>query len=395
MKPPFSCAFWTSAFRPFYFLGAWYATLLVVIWLGALLGLWALPAAGLPPQFAHAHEFIFGFSTAIIMGIVLTALPSWAGTKETQGARLALLVALWLVGRVAFWASDGLPPLITGAVDCLLFPVATLMLMPQLLRVSNRLYLLLLPILLTLCVANVFYYQGVATGNVVQAGSALRLAIYVIIVLYVIKGGVLTPIFTGNSLRERGLGEQAPFIMSLEIAAVAAVILLATLDLIAAPQGLTGACALACALLHGWRCARWQGWRVADVPLTLVMHIGFAWLVLAFVLEAVADLTGLVPAAAWVHAFTVGSLGMMMLGLMTRVSLRHTGRSLVVPRAMLLAYVLMFVAALLRVAVTVFSLGNWAIVLSALFGVVPFLLYLLSFSAMLLRPSLPQRQAAK
>jgi uncharacterized protein involved in response to NO len=239
------------------------------------------------------------------------------------------------------------------------------MLVPQLLRARNRLYLLLLPILLALFAANLMYYHGIATGNdLAQAWTACawrstpsscstcsRAACWR-------RSSPATP--CARKAAATGAVQHA-----LEIAAVGAVLLLAACDLGAAPRPGPAAAALACALLHGWRCARWQGWRVADVPLVLVMHLGFAWLVLAFALKAAAELTGLVPEAAWLHAFTVGSLGLMMLGLMTRVSLRHTGRPLVVPGAMLVAYALMFVAALLRLAATVHGLGSAVIALSA------------------------------
>ncbi len=386
-----SSPLWASAFRPFYFLGALYAPLLVAAWLGAYLGLWNLPTGEVPLKLQHGHEFIFGFAAAIITGIVLTALPSWAGTEEIRGGRLMLLVALWLLGRIAVWTSPWLPPLLPGAIDCLLFPAALIMLTPQLLGAANRLYLLLLPVLLALFAANATYHHALFTANHGQAGTALRLAIYAIIVLYVLKGGVLAPVFTGNALREKGRGTPAPCNMPLEIAATGALLLLAALDLLAAPAVWTGAAALACTALHGWRCARWKGWRVADVPLVLVMHLGFAWLVFAFALKAAAELTGIVPEAAWLHAFTVGSLGLMMLGLMTRVSLRHTGRPLDVPGAMLVAYGLMFAAALLRLAATVHGLGSAVVTLSAVLWATAFALCFAVFGKVLVTPSVPRK----
>jgi len=381
---------WASAFRPFYLLGALYAPLLMGVWLGAYLGVWSPTPGGHSLKLLHGHEFIYGFATAIISGVVLTALPSWAGTEEIDGPRLKLLAGLWLAGRFAFWSTPWLPAPLPALIDCLLFPSAILMLLPQLLRARNRLYLLLLPILLALFAGNLAYYQGIATGNEPLAWGALRLAIYAIVVLYVLKGGVLAPVFTGNALREKGRGDQASFLMPLEFAATAAVVLLAACDLGGAPAPWTGTAALACTLLHAWRCARWQGWRVADVPLLLVMHLGFAWLVLAFALKAAAELSGVVPEAAWLHAFTVGSLGLMMLGLMTRVSLRHTGRPLLVPRSMLAAYALVFVAALLRLAATVHGLGPAVIALAATLWAAAFALYFLRFGRSLLAPSLPR-----
>ncbi len=380
----------SSAFRPFYFLGTLYAPLLAAAWLGAYLGLWEVSSVGTPLRLWHGHEMLFGFAAAIITGIVLTALPSWAGTEEVRGGRLALLVALWLAGRIACSAAPWLPPLAPALVDLLLFPAAFLMLAPQLARASNRLYLLLLPILLALAAANAAYHYGILAANTAFAGLGLRGALYAIIVLYVLKGGVLTPIFTGNALREKSRGGQAPFNVELEMLAVAVVLLLAALDLSGARPLWTGLAALACALVHAVRTARWQGWRLPDVPLVLVMHLGFAWLVFAFVLKAIAELTGWIPEAAWVHAFTLGSLGLMMLGLMTRVSLRHTGRPLVVPAAMKAAYLVMFAAALIRLAATVHGLGDWAVALSAVLWGLTFLLSFATFGAMLVRPSLPR-----
>ncbi|MCF8199489.1 MAG: NnrS family protein [Sulfuritalea sp.] len=389
-----SSPLWSSAFRPFYLLGSLYAPLLIAAWLGAFLEVWTLPLDHVLPRLQHGHEFIFGFSAAIIIGIVLTALPSWAGTEEIHGPRLALLVALWLAGRIAFWATPWLsllmPPLVPAALDCLLFPVVFIMLAPQLLRASNRLYLLLLPILLALFVANVAYYHGVFNQNPLQTWQALRLALYAIIVLYVLKGGVLAPIFTGNALREKGRGDQVPFKRWLDVVSVGAVLALAALDLAAAPAAWIGSSALICALLHAWRCARWQGWRVADVPLVLVMHLGFAWLIVAFVLKAVAELTGSVAEGAWIHAFTVGSLGMMMLGLMTRVSLRHTGRPLIVPLAMRITFALMFLATLLRLAPGINSPGNSVIGLAAILWASCFAIYFQTFWKALVSPGLPR-----
>lgn len=384
----------SSAFRPFYFLGTLYAPLLVSVWLGAYLGTWEVPAAGTPLRLWHGHELLFGFAAAIIVGIVLTALPSWAGTEEIRGGRLALLVLLWLAGRIGFWAAPWLPAAVPAMLDLPLFPAVFLMLAPQLARAPNRLYLLLLPILLALATANAAYHCGILAADERLAGLGLRGALYAIVVLYVLKGGVLTPIFSGNALRETGRGGQAPFNLELEMLAVGVVLLLAALDLAAAPSIWIGLAALACALVHAARTARWQGWLLYDVPLVFVMHLGFAWLIFAFLLKAVAELGGPVPEAAWVHAFTVGSLGLMMLGLMTRVSLRHTGRPLVVPASMKLAWGMMFAAALIRLAATVHGLGAWAVALAAVLWGLTFVLYFLRFAAVLLRPSLPRRPPA-
>lgn len=376
----FSAPLWHSAFRPFYLLGASYGALFMLVWLGAYGELWHAIPQGMPLRFWHGHEIVFGFAAAIITGIVLTALPTWTGTEEIKGGRLALLASLWLAGRIAVWLAPWLPLAAVAAIDCALFPVVALMVAPQLLHAKNKLYLLLLPVLAGLFAANIAFHMG-------SAAFGLRLAIYSIMLLFVLKGGVLIPVFTGNVLREKKRGNAIPPWFELEVLAAASIVVLAGADLATLPARWIGLAAAAACGTHALRLARWRSWRVMDEPLVFVMHLGYAWLVVALGLKAAAGLASTVPEAAWLHAFTVGALGMMMMGLMTRVVLRHTGRSLVLPPAIMMAFALMFAAALLRVSATLFDLGPRFVAVSALLWIAPFLVYLALFAAMLLRPS--------
>jgi uncharacterized protein involved in response to NO len=278
----------------------------------------------------------------------------------------------------------------------LLLPALFAILTPQVWRVANRWYRLLAPLLVALTLANGIYHAGILAGDAVLARTGLHAGVYAVIVLYVLKGGVLTPVFTGNALRESGRGDRATLLMPLEVLAVGAIVLLAALDLGGAPRAWVGLAALACAALHAIRIARWRGWQVRGDALLWTMHLSFAWLVVAFVLAALAAFGafgGAVPDSAWLHAFTVGSLGLMMLGLMTRVVLRHTGRPPRAPRAMRWAYASMFAAATLRIAVSVFGLGDDAMALAALLWAAPFVVYLLLYAAMLVAPSLPRSES--
>jgi uncharacterized protein involved in response to NO len=311
-------------------------------------------------------------------------LPSWAGISEIRGGRLALLVALWLAGRIAMWLAPWLPPVLVAAADCALFPAMAALLTPLLLRAQNRLYLLL-PVLTGLAAANIaFHLHAFAFG--------LHLAVYCIMLLYTLKGGVLTPVFTGNALREKKRGDAIAPCLALDVLAAASIVVLAGIDLAALPATWTGSAAAAACMIHALRLARWRGWLVMDVPLLFAMHLGYAWLVVALGLKAAARFGGDVPETAWLHAFTVGALGMMMMGLMTRVVLRHTGRPLAPPPAIVAAFALMFVAALLRVAASLFALGHGVVMASAVLWITPFVLYLARFGLMLVRPSLPERK---
>lgn len=377
----FCAPLWRSAFRPFFLLGAAFGALLMLTWLGALVDVRPPVPSGMALKFWHGHEIVFGFAGAVMTGIMLSALPSWAGTEEIRGGRLALLAALWLAGRIAVWFAPMLPPALVAAVDCALFAAVAAMLTPQLLRAQNKRYLLLLPVLAALFAANLAFHLG-------RHGFGLRLALYGIMLLYS-QACLLTPLFTGNTLREKKRGGAIPPCPMLDVLAALSVMLLAVADLAGLPALATGLAAAAACIIHALRLARWRGWLVMDTPLVFTMHLGYAWLVVALGLKAAAQFTGAVPEAAWLHAFTVGALGMMMMGLMARVVLRHTGRPLTPPPGTSTAFALMFVAALLRVSTTLFNLDGIFVAASAVLWMVPFLAYLVLFGPMLLRPSMP------
>lgn len=386
----FGAPIWVSPFRPFYLLGAAYGPALILLWLGAYAELPVLPGLVYGLELWHGHEMVFGFSAAIISGILLTALPSWAGTPEIRHGRLALLVALWLAGRIAVWLAPVLPPALVGVADSALFLVMAFMVAPALFRVENKLYLATLPILLGLFLGNALFHYGAVQGVVELSRFGVSFAIYSIVLLYILKGGVLTPIFTGNRLRERGGGALPDFSNLIETLAVASVLAFILTGLGDAPKGWRAAAAFFAFAIHLWRMVRWKGWLVLDTPLLWTMHLGYLWLVLAFLLRGAGDL-GMVPEHAWLHAFTVGALGPMMIGLMSRVVLRHTGRPMVLPRGMLVGCWAMLAATILRVAVSLFSLDYGVLFLSGLLWATPFFIYLVLFGAYLLAPSVPRQ----
>lgn len=381
---------WRSAFRPLYLLGVLYAPLLALgsgtAWLGVLE---VAPAdAGL--LLWHGHEMVFGFAGAIVAGTLLTALPSWAGIAELQGVRLAVLTATWVAGRVGLWSSPWLPAPLVAALDLILWPLLLAWLARPLWRARQWLYRLALPIVAALALANGVYHAAMLTGDLAIAALALRAAVWTLVVLYVLVGGVLTPVFTGNALRELGRGDVAPAAWSLEATAFLAILALAVADLLGAPSTWIAAVALAALVLQAWRVARWRGWRVADQPLLLAKHLGFAWLLAALALRAAAALGAPLPPHSWLHAFTVGALGMMMIGLMVRVALRHTGRAPRPPALMRLGAAAVFIAALLRVTAGIYGLGTTAYAVSAALWAAAFAAYLLCFGRMLIAPSLPR-----
>lgn len=385
-------ALWSSGFRPFFLLGAIYGPMLAVFWYGERLAWRTLPASSVSPLLLHAHEFVFGFACAIVCGVLLTALPSWAGAAELRGAPLAMLGLLWCAGRAAFLLSDSLPRVIVILADCALFPVLGAMLVPALSGARKRLFLWTVPPLVALAAGNIVFHTAFARTSIEDASWGISLGMHALAFLFSLYGGLLTPAFTRNFLRARG-ERAAAILVPLEYATAFAMVAFAAADLANAPPVWMASAAFAAVALHAIRFARWRGWRTAGEPLLWTLHLGYAWLIAAIALRGISALSSLVPQDAWVHAFTLGALGMTMLGLMTRVALRHTGRAPQVAPAMRVAYFMMLAAALLRLAYSVHGLGEWAIAASTLLWAAAFVTYLTLYGTMLMRPSLPRTGA--
>jgi uncharacterized protein involved in response to NO len=383
---------WSSGFRPFFLAAAAYGPALLIAWLGARLGWWGTPVAGLALPLLHAHEMLFGFAAALVCGVLLTALPSWSGAAQLHGPPLAALALLWLAGRVSFlatqvFADPWLAPLLTGAIDCALFPALCVLLLATVRRARLRLFWWTLPPLAAFASANIAFHIALASGSYAGAQRALLLGVHALAFLFTLYGGLFIPAFTRRWLHARG-EHAATILMPLEYATAITMVAFACADLLDASRAWMTATAGAAAIVQTWRCARWRGWRTASEPLLWSIHLGYGWLVVALVLRALSAILPDVPREAWIHAFTVGAYGMLKIGLMTRVVLRHTGRPVHAGRLMSFAFVMVFAAALLRLAYAMHEFGEWALVGSALLWAAALLVYLVRFGRFLYLPSL-------
>jgi uncharacterized protein involved in response to NO len=127
-------------------------------------------------------------------------------------------------------------------------------------------------------------------------------------------------------------------------------------------------------------------WATAREPLLFILHIGYCWLVAGVTLLGM-SVQNIVPKSAAIHALTAGAIGTMILAVMTRATLGHSGRTLSADAATRTIYALVSIAALSRV-VAAFS-GNWMIPfldISAAFWIGAFGLFILRFGPMMLRP---------
>jgi uncharacterized protein involved in response to NO len=342
-NPP---AILSYGFRPFFLFGAAYVVFAMLGWL-AMLGhgieLWG-PFAAVP---WHAHEMIFGYLAAIIAGFALTAVPNWTGRLPVSGWPLGGLVLLWIAGRVA---SSTVPwPAWAAAVDCaFLFALAALVWREVL--AARNLHNLPVPALITcLATANLLFHLEPVWP--VLDGHGQRIGLGAAALLIGLIGGRIVPSFTRNWMARLAIEPlRVPFggfDKAVMLASALAVVLWIGWPLAQA----TGAVLVLAGLLHFVRLSRWRGVYTVREPIVLVLHLGYLWLGLSFVLLGAAALFPAVLAGSTaLHALTAGAIGTMTLAVMTRASLGHTGRPIVAGPATLAIYGLVTAGALLRVA---------------------------------------------
>lgn len=319
-----------KGFRPFFLLGAWYGGLAVLLWLAQVLGLFSW-RAGLSPMAWHGHEMIFGFTTAIIAGFLLTAVPNWTGRPTPVGAPLGALVALWVLGRLAALTSLT-PALVAAALDLAFLPALALALVAPLWKARKLSNLVFLPLLAGFSAGNGLVWAeqlGWASGS---ALVGLNLGLYCILTMIAVIGGRIIPFFIRAAL-PGSLTRSWPWV---ERTAVWSLPLVAVLPEAA---GLAWLAAVANLV----RLVGWHDRRLWRVPLLWVLYVGYAWLPLGLALRA----AGASPFPA-LHALTAGCIGMMVLGMLARVALGHTGRPLAPPRAVVAGFVMVAIAAVLR-----------------------------------------------
>jgi len=346
-RPQNRIALFDYGFRPFYLLCGLYALAIVPLWLYRFAH--ASTAFGaLPPMYWHAHEMVYGFVAAAIAGFLLTAVPSWTGTRGFGGTPLVILVCLWVLGRVAMNTVGAVPFWVTAIAELSLLPMLLSLLAPPIFRSGNR-NAPLLGVVTILWIIDAAFLFALERGDVLLAGGAMRLAIDFVLILVTVIGGRIVPAFTGNALRARGEAVTLIIRGPVEIAAIGAMVAIAIVDVFAPDSLWSGLLAAFAALAHTVRLSGWRGFRTRGQPILWVLHVAYAWIPIGLALKAAALLGDAAWAMKWQHALTIGAFATMILAVMTRSALGHTGRPLVVTRAIAVAYGLVTLAAAARV----------------------------------------------
>ncbi|MEJ1160106.1 NnrS family protein [Prosthecomicrobium sp. N25] len=342
-------AVFSWGFRPFFLAAALWGVVAMLLWLPVFEGHLQLPTAFSPVDW-HVHEMLFGFAPAVIGGFLLTAIPNWTGRLPVVGAPLAGLVGLWAAGRIAVAGSALWGPAAAGVVDVAFLVTMAAVAAREVHAAGNLRNLPVVAMVLVLGLANgAFHAEAAITGT---ASVATRAGFSVVLMLIGLIGGRIVPSFTQNWLARNGKATIKPAPFGRFDKAAMAVMGLGLLAWTVRPEGLFTAAALAAAAAaSAARLARWKGFHTVPDRLVLVLHVGYGFLPVGFLLAALhAAAPGTVSSAAGFHAFGIGAIGTMTLAVMTRASLGHTGRPLVASRATQALYAAIVGAAAARVA---------------------------------------------
>ncbi len=374
-----------GGFRPFFLLGALWAFLALFVWLSVFFHGLPLPSAFNALAW-HRHEMLFGFVGAVIAGFLLTAIPNWTGRLPIAGAPLAALAGLWLAARIAVLFSAALGLFVAAALDVGFYLVLAFVAGREVIAAKNR-NVPAVGIVLLFAVADAADYAA-ASGLLADGDAGIRAGISLVVVLISLIGGRIIPSFTRNWMTKQGFERGLPGQPTHYDLVTIAVSALALLGWVAFPDAGATAVLLAIAgVLQLARLARWRGWRTISDPLVLVLHIGYLWVPVGLGLLAAGIWQSPIPRTAAIHAFTAGAMATMILAVMTRATLGHTGRELKANAATVAIYLLVTTGAVVRVLAPLglFDYSTAIAVAGALWGAA-FLVFSATYGSILFRP---------
>jgi uncharacterized protein involved in response to NO len=370
------------AFRPFFLAGCLLAVLVIPLWLAAFSGSisnWQ-PAGGWLGW--HRHELLFGFGLAIIAGFLLTAVQTWTGRPGLSSKPLAALALLWLLARVA-WLANAPWPLL--AVLELAFPLAVAVLMGfTLWKVRQKRNYPIVVVLMLLALADGLSLYGLVEGHEGWQRQGVLSGLWLVAAMMGLIGGRVIPFFT-----QRGLGRVEgvaawPWLDRLLLVGSPLVALLYAAGPALNPNVWVGLLFAVLAAGHLVRLVRWHDRALWRVPLLWSLHLAYGWLAVACLGMALWHFGVPVNPSVAVHCLTIGAMAGLVLAMIARVSLGHTGRPLEPPSGMTLAFILLNLACLSRVVLILFF-PLAALWLAGLCWALAFALYAWRYGPMLLR----------
>lgn len=351
-QPIFDYPLFALGFRAFFALAGLAALILIVFW-NAIFNGTLTSEHYFSNNYWHAHEMLLGYAVAVIAGFLLTAVKNWTGKQTLTGDPLANLCLLWLYGRILPFYAGLLPDALIALVDFSFLPVLAYQVSKPIIEAKQYRNLFFIGLLLLLALSNGMIHLEMLGLRPNSAATGIQLAVATIIILILIIAGRVFPFFT-----ERGIpGTLIIRNPLLDNVSVASAVIVFALQLFGISGTLLALAAVAAVIVNIARLSGWYVQRVIYVPLLWVLYAGYGWVILGFLLTVLSAYSLVSPSLA-LHAFTLGGIGVLTLGMMARVSLGHTGRAMKASNAIAVAFVLINIAALFRVLLPI-AMPGW------------------------------------
>ena len=374
-----------NSFRPFFIAAGIWATLAVPFWLLSYFGI-LIATENFNILLWHQHEMLYGFVAAAITGFILTAIPNWTGRLPIKNKPLAILVFLWILGRVGFLTTAIFGTITTSLMDLPFLIVLVLVIIREIVSGKNWRNLPVIILISFFTLGNILVHLQIHE-IIDSAELGIRLSTFVLSILLALIGGRIVPSFTRNWLAQNKANKfPRPFGNIDKISLISLVVFVFAQVIIPHHQA-TSLLALLAGLLHGIRFIRWKVWMTLTEPLIWILHVGYMWLCVALVLIGFSGLTDFVPYTSSYHALTVGAFSTMILAVMTRASLGHTGRTIKATLGTTTIFIFITIAAILRVYEPFINeSGTLILSLSGIFWTLSFALFIFIYFPILTQP---------
>lgn len=347
--------FLRDAFRPFYLGGSLFAALAIPLWLGMWYHQSFTPS--LPALYWHTHEMVFGFAVAIIIGFLFTAARNWTGLTLPDGVPLATLVTLWLAGRVGVFFFYGAPAAI---VDSLLLPIVAGVLAFKFIRARSYASFPLVGVLIALSIANIAFHAGMLQWIELAPLGAIEFGLMMVVLIEMIIGGRIVPAFTASAIP--GVRQRRSVWLNRAAIMLAAAAFVS--DASRAPAWVIALASVLAGALTAVQAIGWNPLATRSKSILWILHAAYAFIPIGLILLGMSWLNFL-PRSAAIHALAVGSMGGLIMGMITRTALGHSGRPVRAGRAETICYALVLLAALLRVSASLAPPASMALMLGA------------------------------
>ncbi|KAA8674185.1 NnrS family protein [Vibrio gigantis] len=339
-------AFFELAFRPFFLFASLFSIAALVGWAAFWNGSATLNVYG-GAMWWHIHEMLFGFAATVVVGFLLTAVQNWTGVRSINGCGLMLLLAIWLCARVAMFLPGILSPWLVAGIDLLFLPIAMISLAHNIVSVKLWRNLLFIPILLLMTFANAAMHYGVLFQQPVLISQASTGMVLLVTLVMCIMGGRVFPMFTANGTQTPRT-PALPWLEKLSIVSTIFAVVL-SFQILPVAQGIVATVFIISGLANSLRAVRWKIWVAFKTPLVWTLHLSYWAISLGLILFGVSIISPLVTQSQAIHALTVGGMGVMILSMISRVSLGHTGRTIAIGKLMTAALIAIVFAFIVRV----------------------------------------------